>query len=300
MKPEQILHLLGHSVFNPDMQSLFSQLDIKERPSYTIRDQFGISINNVENKEKGIYFHFSTIPGYTHEYGPAKSTYTADKYELIFKEVSFELPRYPYPLPFGIIPGDSFETICKKIGAKPNTKSVYGEDEVVYLFLTSSLRIIIRLKNDNELVFVRIFPIELRELKSIELKKALRSQNKNITDKNNEAISQLRHRFPTIRWKTEMAEGDSNFSEKSIGAAEDAFSVFLENVMNAASKKNAAQVYNAVQKATRSFNKLNEKYEGLIETLEREEIVEFLETAIKLTGFEIKEGVDITEENREW
>ena len=77
-------------------------------------------------------------------------------------------------------------------------------------------------------------------------------------------------------------------------------SITVENVMKAASKRDATQVYNAVQKATRSFNKLNEKHEGVIETLEREEIVEFFERTVKLTGFEIAEGLDITEENRKW
>ena len=45
--------------------------------------------------------------------------------------------------------------------------------------------------------------------------------------------------------------------------------------------------------------KINDKY-GLIETMEREELCDWLNTLIRKTGLELGNNVDITDEYREW
>lgn len=40
--------------------------------------------------------------------------------------------------------------------------------------------------------------------------------------------------------------------------------------------------------------------DNFIETMEREELAEFIEKAARLAGLEIEDGYDITEEWREW
>jgi len=49
----------------------------------------------------------------------------------------------------------------------------------------------------------------------------------------------------------------------------------------------------------KTLNKINDKY-GLIETMEREELCDWLNTLIRKTGLELGNNVDITDEYREW
>ncbi|MBY0597099.1 hypothetical protein [Bacillus bingmayongensis] len=53
-----------------------------------------------------------------------------------------------------------------------------------------------------------------------------------------------------------------------------------------------------VEKVVVSLNELNEQYDFFIETLEREELYEFIVEVAAIAGLEVEE--DITEEWREW
>ena len=64
-------------------------------------------------------------------------------------------------------------------------------------------------------------------------------------------------------------------------------------------KKNATTVYNSMGKLVKKLNKINNKY-GLIETMEREELCEWMNAIIRKTGLELVDDVDITDEYREW
>ena len=52
-------------------------------------------------------------------------------------------------------------------------------------------------------------------------------------------------------------------------------------------------------KLVKTLNKINDKY-GLIETMEREELCEWMNIIIRKTGLELGNNVDITDEYREW
>ncbi|UKS27290.1 hypothetical protein LOZ80_38655 [Paenibacillus sp. HWE-109] len=45
---------------------------------------------------------------------------------------------------------------------------------------------------------------------------------------------------------------------------------------------------------------MNEENDYFIETMEREELAEFIDKVAQLAGLEVEEGQDITEEWREW
>ena len=49
-----------------------------------------------------------------------------------------------------------------------------------------------------------------------------------------------------------------------------------------------------------AFNRFNEKNNGMIETTEREELCDFINTLVRTTGLPVDEGIDLTEEWREW
>ena len=54
-------------------------------------------------------------------------------------------------------------------------------------------------------------------------------------------------------------------------------------------------------KLVKKLNKINNKYKyGLIETMEREELCEWMNIIIRKTGLELEDNVDITDEYREW
>ena len=96
-----------------------------------------------------------------------------------------------------------------------------------------------------------------------------------------------------------MAEGDDMFSEESITAVETALTEYVQTLCEAIQKKNATTVYNSMGKLVKALNKINDKY-GLIETMEREELCDWLNTLIRKTGLELADNVDITDEYREW
>ena len=96
-----------------------------------------------------------------------------------------------------------------------------------------------------------------------------------------------------------MAEGDDMFSEESITAVETALTEYVQTLCKTVQKKNATTVYNSMGKLVKKINKINDKY-GLIETMEREELCDWLNTLIRKTGLELEDNVDITDEYREW
>jgi hypothetical protein len=303
MNPENVLEKLGHSIYNPELEETLRFFEIKERPAAVLQSWGGLSITGVSNPEIGIYFDFTTEMGYNSRYGEIKSRYTTEKYELILNEITFgDNSQYSYQLPFDLTYNDDYKTIYKKIGGSLTSKSAAVDDkgDIVYRFITTNYRIIIRQKNGKVIQFVRIFPLEIAEKKSIELKRSLKRQNANISDRNKEQILDLKQQLPTLDWTISMLEGDSCFTEKNIHDSQVLFNSFLAQLILAASKKDATKIFSELNKATKAFNKLQKKHNGFIETLEREQIIAFFEKAIKLTGFQIEEGLDLTQDIREW
>jgi hypothetical protein len=58
------------------------------------------------------------------------------------------------------------------------------------------------------------------------------------------------------------------------------------------------KIMNAVKEVVIRINKLNEKYDDFIPTMEREDLCMFFDSAAGIAGLECEE--DITEEWREW
>lgn len=300
MDPQNIMNLFGHSILNPEFESLLTGLGIPERPS-AVRDRHGVQVNNIYSTEKGVSFEFTTKICFQNYFGEPKSFFTDDKYELILKVVCFySSHRYPFPLPLELAYGDSYESICKKIGSRPVEKFKGTGYNHGYVFIKDDFRILVACDDNNELSFLRFFLLELAERRSIALKKTLKEQNKKLRSLDLEKLEKLKEQLPTRLWRKRMQEGDEQFTEQNIRETEEKLSLFLEQVDGAATEKKANKVHSALKKFVLSVNKLNETHESFIDTLEREELVGFLEQAIRLTGFEIPESVDMTEEWREW
>lgn len=111
--------------------------------------------------------------------------------------------------------------------------------------------------------------------------------------------------MPTKAW-IERISADSDESEtplftaKTISAAETELNKFLLSLESAVNNNKASQVQRAIKQTVEAFNKMNNNDDHFIDTLEREELVEFMTKAVRLTGFKVEEGADITEEWRKW
>lgn len=64
--------------------------------------------------------------------------------------------------------------------------------------------------------------------------------------------------------------------------------------------KDPEQIMKAVEEVVVSFNEMNVTNNYFIETMEREELADFIDKAARLAGLDIGEDEDITEEWREW
>jgi hypothetical protein len=103
--------------------------------------------------------------------------------------------------------------------------------------------------------------------------------------------------MPTVLWRARMDEGDDLFTEEAIVASEKALQQYVSslNSMKAPTEK---AILKKVKEVITEFNRLNKEFDYFIETLEREELYEFIDEKAQEAGLE-PDG-DITEEWREW
>ncbi|WHY00308.1 hypothetical protein [Neobacillus sp. DY30] len=110
-------------------------------------------------------------------------------------------------------------------------------------------------------------------------------------------FEELTKNKPTIEWKLRMAKDDDRFTEENINATNEVLESYI-NSLKELKDPNEEKVLECVKKVVISLNELNDNYDYFIETIEREELYEFITEAARIAGFESEE--DITEEWREW
>ena len=296
--------LLGRPIHSPEIKEFFAQYHLPQNPLPN-HDAYGnLFWVHVNNKEKTIYTVFTGYVRYAPIYGEPIGSYNKAKDQLILHEITIESENAPdgkisnINLPFGLNIGDDKTTIVQKIGKKLTGKTVtdYGS---AYHVLFEEFRLLVALNPKEQLSCLRLFKLELYEKERIRLKALLKSQNKNIDPNRIPEIQAFLSEIPIPQWRQRMAEGDDMFSEESITAVETALTEYIQTLCEAVRKKNATTVYNSMGKLVKTINKINNKY-GLIETMEREELCEWLNTLIRKTGLDLKDNVDITDEYREW
>ncbi|WP_182503501.1 hypothetical protein [Peribacillus huizhouensis] len=95
-----------------------------------------------------------------------------------------------------------------------------------------------------------------------------------------------------------MADGDDIFTLKNIEATNKVLDSFINNFKKLGVKPKKGEILENVKEVVIQLNELNDKYSYFIETMEREELYEFITEADRIAGLKV-EG-DITEEWREW
>ncbi len=290
--------ILGYSINNPEVKKFIDFFSL----TLDIENDWSIDYNN---REKGVYFVFEQKDKFENEFGSPKSIYTKDESELILKEISFEnnylekRKDFDIKLPFNLKIGDSVDEIYQKIGKKPYEKdkgTSYDKAEYNYYFKIDDKKILIKLDEFMKFVWIRFWLISLSEKYVDELKKSLAKQNKNLNLENIETITNLKTKTPTKSWEIRMNEGDDIFNKEDIEFAQKVLETFIDTIYEATIQKKATKIYSAIKKVVVSFNR-NGDY---IETLEREELVNFIQDSVKLTGFAIEDNSDLTQQWREW
>ncbi|MDT2047809.1 MULTISPECIES: hypothetical protein [Bacillaceae] len=108
-------------------------------------------------------------------------------------------------------------------------------------------------------------------------------------------VGKLKSSKPTVEWKKRMEE-DELFTVENIQATDEVLDLYLNQLKDA--KGVEQDILRCVKEVVLSLNDLNEEFDYFIETIEREELYEFITEAANLAGLETEE--DITEEWREW
>ncbi|MBU9675158.1 hypothetical protein KQ939_17600 [Planococcus sp. CP5-4] len=94
-----------------------------------------------------------------------------------------------------------------------------------------------------------------------------------------------------------MDDGDDQFTEENLTATETVLSSYMDG-LSRLQNPNENLIVQEVKKVVLHLNILNKEYDFFIETLEREELQEFILGKAQQIGLETEE--DITEEWREW
>jgi hypothetical protein len=101
---------------------------------------------------------------------------------------------------------------------------------------------------------------------------------------------------PTLYWTERMMEGEELFTTATIAKSDKILDTYLFNLSKA---KETAEIWKAIETATKAFDKLNMDDDGFIDLSEREELTGFIKYAAETYG--LKYEGDVTEEFRmEW
>lgn len=298
IKYQDIIKLFGYSELSPEVKEIFSRLYITGK-----RPEMSVCWRTYHSDKWDLTLEFKAKNNYKGDYGSVIKEYVSDYDESFLEEVSFggtgKGTNYPHALPHSLTWGDSTESVQKKLSVKKSEvkKASYGS---YMIFNLEDYWVLTAFDDDGKLIWLRLHLHEQSFKRKRELTKTIRLQNKNLNISNIDEFKQLKGRSPVKKWKRRMKDGDENFTNKNIEDSETLLGSFIDNLIVAVDNKKASSIYSETKMVVKAFNKLNHKYPGFIETLEREELVEFLHTAIRMTGFQIEPDIDLTEEWREW
>lgn len=302
MKSEELINCFGYSIKSKQLVGLMNDFGIDQNPKDKLDvngDKYDVSSGN---NERSIVLTFYGYNRYTSQFGAPNGVSNPDADELILMEIDFtdKLENSKLTqLPFGLNFLDSKEDVYSKLKKKPKDKSSTSYGSANW-FEKDEYRIIVALNQEDKLIWLRLLKHSKWELEKIQLRKDLAKQKKNINPQNEDLVSSFKDNLPTKRWEQSMKEGDDLFTKKAITEIESILLDYIESLSNFTRLKKASNIFNSVKKVVKKINKVNDRNDYFIETLEREELCEFIDNIVLATGFKINEGIDLTEEWREW
>jgi hypothetical protein len=297
--------LLSKSILDPEMNAFMVKYDLPLQPELQL-DIHGHAYDTaVMNTEHGIYLNFDGYYRYKFQYGEPALRLTTDDNELFLDEFTIdteftETKKQPVmALPFGLVLGDTSEDVMRKLDKKPFEKSAQTYGHCLWTRF-DNFRILTAINPAVGLIWVRIIQLTVEEKEIERLKKQLPQQNKNIKPGNSSKIAAYTEILPTTAWRRRKDEGDELFTDKAIDAVDTALKKYATTLIELTNEKKAPAIYNSIKKIVMALNSINDKHNGFIETMEREELCDFINTIVRMTGLEIEPTIDLTEQWREW
>ncbi|GAB6459882.1 hypothetical protein bcgnr5390_50370 [Bacillus luti] len=110
-------------------------------------------------------------------------------------------------------------------------------------------------------------------------------------------FDELKKNKPTTLW-IESDEDGEFFTEEKINATNKVLDSYINHLEQLGENPTEAAIMQIVEEVVIKINELNIEHDQFIETMEREDLYEFIDTAAQIAGLESEE--DITEEWREW
>ncbi|WP_075313653.1 hypothetical protein [Bacillus wiedmannii] len=110
-------------------------------------------------------------------------------------------------------------------------------------------------------------------------------------------FDELKKNKPTTAW-VEYDEDGEFFTEENISATNKVLDTYINHLQQLGENPTEVEGMQVVKEVVIKINELNIEHDHFIETMEREDLYEFIDTAARLAGLESEE--DITEEWREW
>ncbi|RAJ08546.1 hypothetical protein LX64_01199 [Chitinophaga skermanii] len=301
MNLEQLPSLLGHSVYDPAFDGVLRALAINERPE----DNGTIAVD-VSNKTLGVHLEFQAKEKFMVHHGSPKSTFSAKQDELVLTAVTFDrnFTRLQkdanVSLPFKLLYGEQGATICVKLKRKQYLKQNTGSFKYGWWFLLGEYEVLTALDENESLLWFRVVLVNKNNSKGVDMQKMIRPQNLHLHTHHYKELESMKVVNPTLSWVLRMNEGDPTFTQKNIRETATILEKFIDALHQACKEQKALGVYNAVKKTINNLNKLSRKYDCLIDNREREELILFVNDAVRLTGLQLERSLDITWEWREW
>ncbi len=116
--------------------------------------------------------------------------------------------------------------------------------------------------------------------------------------KANTKLVDLLQCMPTIKWRERMSDGDLIFTSKKILSTQKILSEIIQTLESSKAHANVDKVLPVIENGIKKLNKLNEKENYFIDSMEREELVEFINEIYIKSGCEYIS--DVTERLRTW
>ncbi|EJS51893.1 hypothetical protein CN507_05720 [Bacillus cereus] len=110
-------------------------------------------------------------------------------------------------------------------------------------------------------------------------------------------FDELKKNKPTTSW-VEYDEGGEFFTEENISATNTVLDTYINHLEQLGENPTESEIMKVVKEVVIKINELNIEHDHFIETMEREDLYEFIDTGARIAGLESEE--DITEEWREW
>ncbi|CAG9623332.1 hypothetical protein [Sutcliffiella rhizosphaerae] len=109
-------------------------------------------------------------------------------------------------------------------------------------------------------------------------------------------FEELRNNKPTTQWLED--DDEEIFTEENIHATNKVLETYISNLEKLGSNPPEAEIMQIVKEVVIGLNEINEKCDYFIETMEREDLYDYIDAAAQIAGLESDE--DITEEWRKW